>query len=248
MAMATGCLHGAVDQRRATVAVLASISTTSLVSVRFAYTLPSPAEAPYSGLPPSGLRGRGEAEEKARLEVLDQPSVCRGRGVMELVYDDVVEGVRRELAQVTSPAERLDRGEEDVGVGGLLVAGVEAEDRGRANAAKSLERLAEDLFAVGHEQHPSERWPIRVEGGEPGLPQARGQHDETCGVAVGPRPFERGEGFSLHLVRFWRRQRLRGLGRRSVSVPMVAERDSGPPNRHRARSCSGDGTASRKLR
>ena len=55
MAMATGCLHGAVDQRRDTVAVFASISTTSLVSVRFAYTLPSPAEAPYSGLPPSGM-------------------------------------------------------------------------------------------------------------------------------------------------------------------------------------------------
>src|SRR5882672_10421023 len=55
MAMATGCLHGAVDQRRATVAALASISTTSFVSVRFAYTLPSPADAPYSGLPPSGM-------------------------------------------------------------------------------------------------------------------------------------------------------------------------------------------------
>src|ERR1039457_7137555 len=55
MAMATGCLHGAVDQRRATLADLASISTTSLVSVRLAYTLPSPAEAPYSGLPPRGM-------------------------------------------------------------------------------------------------------------------------------------------------------------------------------------------------
>src|SRR5258706_544641 len=55
MAMATGCLHGAVDQRLATAAVLASISTTSLVSVRFAYTLPSPAEPPYSDLPPSGI-------------------------------------------------------------------------------------------------------------------------------------------------------------------------------------------------
>lgn len=55
MAMATGCLHGEVGQRRATVAVFASISTTSLVSVRLAYTLPSPAEAPYSGLPPSGM-------------------------------------------------------------------------------------------------------------------------------------------------------------------------------------------------
>src|SRR3977135_2165728 len=55
IAIGTGCLQGAVDQRRATVAVFASISTTSLVSVRFAYTLPSPADAPYSGLPPSGI-------------------------------------------------------------------------------------------------------------------------------------------------------------------------------------------------
>src|SRR5664279_4437102 len=54
-AMETGCLHGAVDQRRDTVAVVAAISTTSLVSVRFPYTLPSPADAPYSGLPPSGI-------------------------------------------------------------------------------------------------------------------------------------------------------------------------------------------------
>src|SRR5580658_9375176 len=55
MAIDTGCLHGLVDQRRVTFAALASISTTSLVSVRLAYTLPSPAEAPYSGLPPSGM-------------------------------------------------------------------------------------------------------------------------------------------------------------------------------------------------
>src|SRR5580698_68116 len=55
MAIETGCLHGLVDQCRVTFAALASISTTSLVSVRLAYTLPSPADAPYSGLPPSGI-------------------------------------------------------------------------------------------------------------------------------------------------------------------------------------------------
>src|ERR1022692_4506622 len=48
-------LARSVDQSRATVAAFASISTTSLVSVRFAYTLPSPVDAPYSGLPPSGM-------------------------------------------------------------------------------------------------------------------------------------------------------------------------------------------------
>src|SRR4029453_19417413 len=55
MAIATGCLQGAVDQRRAPVPALASISTPSLVSVRLAYTFPSPADAPYSGFPPSGM-------------------------------------------------------------------------------------------------------------------------------------------------------------------------------------------------
>src|SRR6185369_3215073 len=52
IAIATGFLHGAVDQRRVTFADLASISTTSLMSVRFAYTFPSPADTPYSGFPP----------------------------------------------------------------------------------------------------------------------------------------------------------------------------------------------------
>src|ERR1700733_4073185 len=55
IAIATGCLHGLVDHRWATFADFASISTISLVSVRLAYTLPSPAEAPYSGFPPSGM-------------------------------------------------------------------------------------------------------------------------------------------------------------------------------------------------
>ena len=55
MAMETGSLHGAVDQRRNTVALFASTSTTSAVSVRFTYTLPSPADTRYSALPPSGM-------------------------------------------------------------------------------------------------------------------------------------------------------------------------------------------------
>src|SRR5438132_5528221 len=55
MAIETGSLHGAVDQRRDTVAVFASTSTASAVSVRFTYTLPSPADTRYSALPPSGI-------------------------------------------------------------------------------------------------------------------------------------------------------------------------------------------------
>src|SRR2546427_12963219 len=55
MAIETGWRHGDVGQRRVTVAVLASISMISFVSTRFAYTWPSSADAPYSGLPPSGI-------------------------------------------------------------------------------------------------------------------------------------------------------------------------------------------------
>src|SRR4051812_36284407 len=55
MAIDTGSVHGAVDQRRATVPAFASTSTTSALSVRFTYTLPSPADTRYSALPPSGI-------------------------------------------------------------------------------------------------------------------------------------------------------------------------------------------------
>src|ERR1700727_609346 len=75
MAIETGCLHGAVGQRRSTVADFASISTTSLVSVRLAYTLPSPADAPYSGLPPSGM-----FVIEARAHELADVEDCDGSG------------------------------------------------------------------------------------------------------------------------------------------------------------------------
>jgi hypothetical protein len=48
--------------------------------------------------------------------VVDEPPVRRGGVMMELVHDDVVRGVRLELAQISNLAQRLDRGEDDVGV------------------------------------------------------------------------------------------------------------------------------------
>ena len=47
--------------------------------------------------------------------------------MVELVHDDVVEGVAREALQVGDAAERLDRREEDVGVRFPLLAHVEAQ-------------------------------------------------------------------------------------------------------------------------
>src|SRR5205809_5343076 len=52
IAMETGFLQGAVDQRRDTELVLVSISTTWLLSTRLTNSLPSRDGCPYSGLPP----------------------------------------------------------------------------------------------------------------------------------------------------------------------------------------------------
>jgi hypothetical protein len=69
------------------------------------------------------LRGGGEAEEELRAEVVDEAPIGRGRGVVELVHDDVVEGVAREALEVGDAAEGLDRREEDVGVRFPLLVG-----------------------------------------------------------------------------------------------------------------------------
>ena len=50
------------------------------------------------------LRRGGQPKQELRLEVGDQLPVGRGGGVMELVDDDVVEGVRGELLKMLSPA------------------------------------------------------------------------------------------------------------------------------------------------
>ena len=51
--MATGCLQGAVDHRRAT--WRSAVDLDHLALGGDSYTLPSPADAPYSGFPPSGM-------------------------------------------------------------------------------------------------------------------------------------------------------------------------------------------------
>src|SRR5262249_8575691 len=88
------------------------------------------------------LRGRGKAEEKLRLEVVHQPPVGSGRGVMELVHDDVVESVRGEQAQVTRSAKGLDGGEEHIGFRGLLVATVETERGCRTDSSECSKSLS----------------------------------------------------------------------------------------------------------
>jgi len=102
MAIDTGCLHGAVGQRRETVAVLASISTTSLMSVRFAYHL-------------AVARGYAVLRFPAQRKIGDQGSRARidyGRGVRIAVQGEhpvrsAVVDNRIGVLRRRNPAERL---------------------------------------------------------------------------------------------------------------------------------------------
>ena len=128
--------------------------------------------------------GRGKSEEECRLKVIDHPAVTAGGGVMELIDYDVVEPVGREPVQI--PGERLDAGEQHAGVRLLLPAVVQAEVRIRLDAAEHVEGLAQNLLAVGDEQHPAELRPGGVERGEPRLAQASRHHDQAAAEALQP--------------------------------------------------------------
>ena len=130
------------------------------------------------------LRGGGEAEQELRAEVVDEAPVGRGRGVVELVHDDVVEGVAGEALEVGGAAEGLDRREEDVGVGVALLARVEAQAGVGADAPEGVAGLLEDLLAVRDEEDAAELGAVGVEGAEPGLAEAGGEDDEAGGVAL----------------------------------------------------------------
>jgi hypothetical protein len=73
--------------------------------------------------------------------------------VVELVHDDVVEGVAREALQVSDAAERLDRREKDLGAG-------------RCNPRARGGRTASDRLSVTESKRPgpsisSPRWLLR---------------------------------------------------------------------------------------
>ena len=94
--------------------------------------------------------------------MVDELSVRAGGGVVELVDDDVFEGVRAEVSEVGLFSERLDRGEEDVGGRVFVGAGVEAEGGFGSYPTERIEGLAQDLLAVG-ERQPSFQILLRVE-------------------------------------------------------------------------------------
>lgn len=150
---------------------------------------------------------RRQAQQELRAEIGDQLAVGHRGGVVELVDDEVVEGVRREALQMFAPAERLDRGEYDFGIRILDVAGVVPEPRIRADAAERVERLVQNLFPVRREQHAAELRPARVERREPGLAEPCRQDDQARLVAGGPSVLQRSQGRLLHNVRLHGRLR-----------------------------------------
>ena len=133
------------------------------------------------------LRRRGQAEQLARLQPLEQPLVA-GRGrVMELVDDEDVEGVGVESLDSLG-RERLDH-REDVLAGGDPPAAVDlAEGAVAEHRAVGRQRLPQDLLAVGDEEEREA--PARglaegavVERGDDGLAGA-GRRDDEVAVAV----------------------------------------------------------------
>jgi len=104
--------------------------------------------------------------------------------VVELIDHHVVEPVRPESVQVSS--ERLDAREQHARVGALFPAVVQTKVRIRPHPAEYVHRLAQDLFAVGDEQHTTELRPGSVEGGEPRLAQSGRHHDQAAAEPMQP--------------------------------------------------------------
>ncbi len=148
---------------------------------------------------------RGQAQQEAGREMLDQLLIGAGGGVVEFINHDVVEMVPVELAQVTDAAQRLDRGEEDFRIRLFLGARVAAELGLGAHLAKGRHRLGQNFVAMGNEEDAARLGTDRVEGGQPGLSQSGGQHDKPGAVAVRSALRERRQCLLLDRVRLWRR-------------------------------------------
>jgi hypothetical protein len=115
------------------------------------------------------------------------PAAVRAGGSSELIDNDVVEGVGSEKPKVRQLAQRLDRGEQDIGVRRLFRAGVAAERGVWPDAAERLQGLGQDFLAVGDEQDTTVLGAVAVEGGQPGLAQAGRQDDEPSLIPCRPR-------------------------------------------------------------
>jgi hypothetical protein len=75
----------------------------------------------------------------------------------------------------------------------------------RTDAKKCLCSLIQYFFTVRHEQHPARAHLLGVEGRQPRLAQARGQHHEAALITVHPCFRQRFERLDLNRRRFRRR-------------------------------------------
>ena len=147
------------------------------------------------------FRRRRQTEQESRRKVLNQSAIGAGGGVVKLVDDDVVKLFASKLAEMMHPTQRLNRGEEHVGVGRFLFARVEAQSGSGTNPAKRLHGLRQDFFPMSDEQHSTKVLACRIEGGQPRLSQAGRQDDQAGFVASFASRLERRECFLLDGVR-----------------------------------------------
>jgi hypothetical protein len=168
-------------------------------------------------------------------EVRQQPPVGAGSGMVEFVDDDVVEVLRREPLQMFGLGQRLHRGAQHVDIGIAAAAGVVAHALLRQDADEGGRRLAQDLFAVRDEQDASRAHAHGVEGCQPGLAQAGGQHHQAAPVAAFAAGRQCRQRFVLDLRGLGRRLLLMAAGRdrsRGRKPPLLVGLDPGIGQRH----------------
>ena len=129
--------------------------------------------------------------------MVDDATVGLSGGVVELVDDDVVEGLGVHVVEALG--ERLDAGQHDLGFE-VEAWALDQTDAGvGADAPEHLTGLVEDLISVGDEQHAGEFGPSAVEAGQPRLPQTGG-HDYQARAEAGLTGGGQGvERLALHL-------------------------------------------------
>ena len=141
----------------------------------------------------------GQAQKETRLEMADDTPIGRGGGVVEFIDDDIFESIRIETGQMSAARERLDRGEDNIRFGVLLLAAIPAKPGAGAHSPERGHSLGKDLLSMRHKQHPGR---VRaVKGGKESLSQPGGEHHQPRPVALRPGCPQRGEGFFLNLVR-----------------------------------------------
>ena len=173
-----------------------------------------------------GAIGRGrEAEQKSRIDGGEDASIRLGRGVMNLIDDDVVEARGAQFFQVLVASELGDRGEDQVRL--EIFVSVEKPPHARRGIERAKEatvrarRLREELAPVSDEEEAWPRAELRaklavIKGGEPGLSQAGGEDDEGATTPLFTALPQLHQGFALDVVRL--RYGLDRLGVALVSV------------------------------